>query len=317
MVNGIIELFKGIEWPSLIIGALLGAIIPVLGKWIVSLFKKREEKYHLSLIRGEVTNYSSISDGDVSVSIQYKGEDYKGVLTILEIGLENDGMNDISFSNHFDKPILIRSNAYKIVDAQDISEDRIKANVLLSEDGTVQVSWRLLKKGERIVVRLVGEFIESVGGKAKERSSLYDSLSFNVRSDCVDYIVPRRVSFKYLAILSFVACALFGVTHYWSLDKTDFRNEVYSFTYEGVSFSGRLQYDEDTNVYLITHPDSVAQQYRLFDFNRYPKVSVFNVRNQSTFIIMLYSGMWLFFLVISAIVVVSEKKRDNRKVFEN
>ena len=316
MMNEILELFKGLEWPTLIIGAIIGAIVPILGKWVFSLFKKREERYHLSLIRGESSNYSSMSNGDVSVSIQYKGEDYKGELSVLEIGLENDGLNAISFSNHFDKPILIRSNAFKIVDVQNISEEKIKANVLLV-GGTVQVSWGLLKKGERIVFRIVGEYIESDDRKTKERSTLFDSLSFNVRSDCVDYIKPRRVSFKYLALLSFVACALLGVTHYLSLDKKDYRDEVYSFKYAEKIITGRLQFDDKTNVYTISPPDSLSQPTRLLDFKRYPRITINSVRNQRTFILLFYSSLWVFFLLMSGIIVASEKKQDDRKVFED
>lgn len=316
MLGEIIELFKGIDWPSLIIGALLAYIIPALGRWIFSLFKKKEENYHLSLICGETSNYSSMSEGDVSVSIQYKGEDYTGVLSVLEIGLENDGRNAISFANHFDKPIMIRSKVYKIVDVQNISEDKLKAKVALSE-GIVQVSWGLLKKGERIVVRLVGEYIECEDNNTKERSTFYDSLSFSVRSDCVDYIAPRRVTFKYLALVSFVACLLFGVVHYLSIDKKDYREEVYSFNIEGESLSGHLEYDDDTNVYTLSQSDSLKPPYRLFDLNRYPRITVYRAVNQRTFIILLYFGMWLLFLLLSAFIVASEKKHDNRKVFED
>ncbi len=316
MLNELIELFKGIDWPSLVFGAILGAIIPALGKWIISLFKKREETYHLSLIRGEASNYSSMSEGDVSVSIRYKDEDYIGVLSVLEIGFENDGLNAISFANHFDKPIIIRSDTYKIVDVQNISEDRIKTNVSLS-DGVVQVSWGLLKKGERIVVRLVGECIKCEDGNTKERCTFYDSLSFSVRSDCVDYIAPRRVTFKYLALVSFVACLLFGVVHYLSIDKKDYREEVYSFNIEGESLSGHLEYDDDTNVYTLSQSDSLKPPYRLFDLNRYPRITVYRAVNQRTFIILLYFGMWLLFLLLSAFIVASEKKHDNRKVFED
>lgn len=316
MLGEIIELFKGIDWPSLIIGALLAYIIPALGRWIFSLFKKKEENYHLSLICGETSNYSSMSEGDVSVSIQYKGEDYTGVLSVLEIGLENDGRNAISFANHFDKPIMIRSKVYKIVDVQNISEDKLKAKVALSE-GIVQVSWGLLKKGERIVVRLVGEYIECEDNNTKERSTFYDSLSFSVRSDCVDYIAPRRVSFKNLALISLVACVLMGVVHYISIDKKDYSEEVYSFIFDGERITGRLEYDDDMNAYILSQPDSLIPPYRLFDLNRYPRITVYNVINQRSFIIMFYLGVWILLLIVSALIVASEKRHDNKKVFED
>ena len=305
----------GIEWPSMIIGAILGVVIPGLGKLLLSLFKRHKDKYHLSLIRGETSTYSSMSEGDVSVNIQYKGEDYTGVLSILEISLENDGLNSISFANHFEKPIMICSNAYKIVDVQDISKDKIKANVTLSEDGTVQLTWGLLKKDERVTIRLVGEYTKLTERKKNERTTFYDSLSFSVRSDCVDYITPRGISFKYLVLMSFFACSLAGVSHYWALENKDVRDEAYSFNYEGEIITGNLQYDEATNIYTISQPDNLVEKNLIFDFNSYPKI--IHVRSSRTFIIIFYSVIWLLMLMFFALVVALKKKRINKKVFED
>lgn len=125
MLTSFLDIFKTLEWPSILIGAIIGALVPVVGKWIVSLFRTRKEKYHLSLLRGESATYKTMKDGDVSVSVKYKGEAFSGSLSVIEIGLVNDGLEDLSYVNRFDKPIQIRSSAYKIVDAQYIGASKI------------------------------------------------------------------------------------------------------------------------------------------------------------------------------------------------
>ena len=314
MLTSFLEIFRTLEWPSILIGAIIGALVPVVGKWIVSLFRTRKEKYHLSLLRGESATYRTMKDGDVSVSVEYKGEAYTGSLSVIEIGLVNDGQEDLSYVNRFDKPILIRSSAYKIVDAQYIGASKIKAEVTLSED-TVQITWGLLKKDETIEVRLVGEYIDSPEEK-RNKVSFYDSLSFNVRSDCVDYIAPRRTSFKYLAVMSFIVAVLFGTVHYLASGRKDLIAKEYAFQYNGQIVSGCLEYDEKTEVYAIIPQDSVVIQNKLLDFNRYPRIIVSRFWRESTYIIVLYFGFWLFMLLVSALLVISDRKKDAKKVFE-
>ena len=315
MLSSFLELFKTLEWPSILIGAFIGAIIPVVGKWVFSLFRTRKEKYHLSLLRGESATYRTMRDGDVSVNVQYKGEAYSGSLSVIEIGLVNDGLEDLSYVNRFDKPILIRSSTYKIVDAQYIGASKIKAEVALSED-TAQITWGLLKKDETIDVRLVGEYIDDPEDKRKGRISFYDSLSFSVRSDCVDYIAPRRTSFKSLVVMSFIAAALMGTVHYLSLGKKESIEKEYTFEYEGEQLSGCLEYDGKTDVYIISPRDSIVRQNKLLDFKSYPSITVSRSWRESTFIIVIYFGVWLFMLLVWALLTFLDKKKEGNKVFE-
>lgn len=315
MLSSFLELFKTLEWPSILIGAFIGAIIPVVGKWIFSLFRTRKEKYHLSLLRGESATYRTMRDGDVSVNVKYKGEAYSGSLSIIEIGLVNDGLEDLSYVNRFDKPILIRSSAYKIVDAQYIGKSKIKATVTLL-DNTVQIMWGLLKKDETIAVRLVGEYVDSSEEKRKDKVSFYDSLSFSVRSDCVDYIAPRRLSFKFLALMSFIIAVLFGTIQYLASGRKDSIAKEYTFLYNGQIVSGCLEYDEKSEVYAITPRDSVARQNMLLDFNSYPRIIVSRSWREGTFIFVMYFGFWLFMLLVCALLSLWDRKKDGKKVFE-
>lgn len=314
MLSGLLDIFKGIEWPSIIIGGVIGALIPVLVKWFFSLFRTHKEKYHLSLFLKESASYKTMNEGDVEVDVRYKGEVYNGSLSVIEIGLVNDGLDDISYVNRFDRPIQIQSSAYKIVDAQYIGDPEIKANISLAE-GSVQIEWGLLKKDEMIIVRLVGEYL---GGEdqRKERTSFYDSLSFSVRSDCVDCITPRRVSFRYLAVMSFIASLLFGVIMYFSGAKPHTSDEVYTFKFGEQVVSGTLEYDEVTEIYTLSDPDSLARQNKLLDFKRYPRIVVSRSWQYGTFVFITCLGGWLFMLIISAVLVISDRKKDNQKLFK-
>lgn len=310
----VIDVLKGMEWPSIIIGAVIGALIPVLFKWIISLFRTRKEKYHLSLCLKESASYKTMNDGDVAVDVRYKGEIYNDLLSIIEIGLVNDGLEDISYVNRFDGPIQIQSSAYKIVDAQYIGNPDIKANISLAE-GSVQIEWGLLKKDEMIIVRLVGVYLGEEEQR-KERISFYDSLSFSVRSDCVDYIAPRKVSFGYLAVMSFIASFLFGVFMYFSEAKTHSSTEVYTFQYGEQIVSGNLEYDEVTKIYTLSNPDSVARKNQLLDFRRYPRIIISRSWQYGTFVFVTCLGTWIFLLLLSAFLVISDKKKDGQKLFK-
>ena len=315
MLNGFVDIFAGIEWPSIVIGAIIGAIIPVLCKWLLSLFKKRHEKFHISLSRGESHTYISSTDGDVTVRIRYRDKDYDGTISMLKISLVNDGLNDISFANHFDKPILIRSSSYRIIDAKYVGEPKIKANVKLDPDGVVQITWGLLKKGESISLRLAGEKI-SENDKKKDTTSFYESLSFSVRSDCVDYITPQRIPFKYIAVLITVVTIVLGSIHYWAIDKNELTSEIYTFRYDGNEYTGYLDYDKETKAYLISSPDSVISKIQLLDFKKYPRVIITNGWNQVTIIIVFYSGLWVFMMLMAVVIALSERKDKSKKVFE-
>lgn len=315
MLDGFIDMFSEIEWTPIFIAAVIGAIIPPVFKWLFSLFRKRQEKYHLSLYPGGSQTYRSTTDGDINVRIRYKEKDYDGTLSMLELSLVNDGLNDISFANHFDKPILIHSSSYSIIDAKYIGEAKIKANVVLDSGGTVQIAWGLLKKGESLDLRLTGEK-KDLDGSKKNSCSFYDSLSFNVRSDCVDYIAPHRTPFKFFALGITLLTILFGAIHYWTSNKKDHVADVYTFCYNGNEYTGYLDYNKELDVYQITPCDSNDRKYSLIDFKRHPHVSIINSWNLSTFIIVFYVGVWVFLMLLAAVIVLSERKDKGKKVFE-
>ena len=316
MKEGLLHFFTGIGWPSIIIGAVIGALIPGLFKWVLSFFKNHRDKYHISLSCGESHTYKSMSKGDVTVSLHYKDDVYDGTLSVLEINLVNDGLNDISYANHFEKPILIKSSSFKIIDAEYVGDSKIKANVVRTSEGIIQVSWGLLKKDERIIIRLAGEKKFPGDGNAESTDSFFDSLSFNVRSDCVDYIAPRKMPFKYFVAVSTVMVLLFGLIQYWTTDKKSFVGEEYSFCYEGNEVRGSLTYDKDSDIYIIHSPDSINHQIHLLDFKKHPKVTISVVRNPVAVIIILYAAIWLIMLLVGAVVVLSQKGDKNRKIFE-
>ena len=312
------EIFSDIDWTTIIIGAVIGAFIPVVIKFVVSLFKSHKEKYHISPVCKESNTYKSMTNGDVSICIHYKDEIYDGSLSVMEIGLINDGLNDISFANHFDKPILLRSSDYQIIDVQNISDPKIKSSLSLNEENRVLISWELLKQNESVLIRLVGKPKEVEGNLKKKSNSFYDSLSFSVRSDCVDYIAPRRISFARCAVLSFLIIAIIGGICAGVVYKKQTLPERYTFSYEGQVFSGSLELDEESGIYIVNSADSSNHRFGMWDFKRYPYVKIAEEQNGLTSVILVFFCLWIIFLLMSVLIVVSQNKEiNNKKIFED
>lgn len=313
----LLEIFSDTDWPTIIISAVIGAFIPILIKSFVSLFKTHKEKYHISPVCKGSNTYKSMTNGDVSICIHYKNEIYDGSLSVVEIGLVNDGLNDISFANHFDKPILLRSSDYKIIDVQDVSDPTIKSKISLNEENMISISWELLKKNESVSIRLVGK-PEEDGNLKRKSDSFYDSLSFSVRSDCVDYIAPRRISFVRCAILSFIIIALIGGICSGIIYKTQTRPKIYTFSYEGHVFSGCLELDKESGMFLVNPADSLNRKYALWDFKRYPYITIAEDHNGSIVIIITFLGLWIISLLVFALIIVSHNKEiNNKKIFDD
>lgn len=315
MIIALLDFFKNIEWPSIIIGAIVGAFIPVVAKWLLSFFKDNKEKYHLSSFCRNAHTYKSMSEGDVSVNIYYKGEKYDDSISIIEIGLVNDGQNDLSFANHFDKPILIRSSTYKIIEVQNISEDKIKANVFIDSEGIVRLSWGLLKKDERIIVRIVGVSLYAESTSQKNDSSFFDSLSLIVRSDCVDYIAPRRMPIKQLIWMTSLAVVLLAGIHYWIWDKNDIKIEEYTFKYEDDIFTGSLKYDKEADTYFISPLDSLEKHSNYWNLKYYPQITSSAFMNKGTFVL-IYVVVWLLMVLFFVLVARSDNKQKDKLIFK-
>lgn len=316
-MDRLLSFFQGMEWPTLLMGALLGCLIPSVLKFLISLFKVKKEKYHISLVSNkESSSFSSFERDDLSVSIKYKGESFDGSLTIIEIGLINDGLSDIGFAQHFDSPIVLKSAAYKIIDAQYLGDPSIKATVSLDDNGSVGIQWRILKKGEKIIIRLVGVYSCSKEKGKNSILSFYDSLSFKVRSDCVDYILPRRIPFKLYAVTTFLCCMLTGFLQYSSEKKDMFGND-YSFSYKNDCILGHLDFEKESNTYVIIPRDSMRPSSRLLDFKKYPVVSIKEVRKPGVRMLMVYSAIWCFLLLFYALIAgITNSVTNNKKTFE-
>ena len=258
-----------------------------------------------------------MTNDDVSICIHYKDEIYNGSLSVIEICLVNDGLNDISFANHFDKPILLRSSDYKIIDVQNVSDPKIKSIISLSEENNVLISWELLKRNEVVSIRLAGTPKEVENDLKKKSDSFYGSLSFSVRSDCVDYIAPRRISFGRCAIVSFLIFALIGGICFWIVYKNQAPPPMYTFSYEGQVFSGRIELDEKSGLYIVNPADTIKREFAIWDFKRYPYITIAEEQNNYIIIIIMFMCFWIMSLLVFALVAVLQAKEiNNKKIFE-
>lgn len=131
------DIIQYLDWWSLIIGAVLGAVIPWLAKSIFYLFRPAKKKYHLSLYKNgeEITFASTVRDG-ITVDVKFKGEKYDGAISILNIEIINDGQESISYVNHFNRPILLKSSKFKIIGAVPDKRSPVNTFIVLNEDNT-------------------------------------------------------------------------------------------------------------------------------------------------------------------------------------
>lgn len=316
------DVLQYLDWWSLIIGAILGTVLPWLAKSIFYLFRPAKQKYHLSLYRegGESTFASTVRDG-ISVDVRFNGEKYDGVISILNIEIINDGLESISYVNHFNRPILLKSSKFKIIGAVPDKSTPVKTTILLNEDNTVSISWDLLKRNESIKIQLIGQLIDSeqLGKKIVDKSypSFFDSLQINVRSDCVDYILPGGVPFKMVAAYVTLFMLLIAAIHLATIihGKPDIKE--YTWKVGSVEVVGTPFFDKENNCIIISPIDSITT-IDVFDFHKHPKVSfnVINVRGEVAY----YSLMYLLFIAFIWIVLLiwhfSNKKEERMKVFE-
>lgn len=314
-----LEFFSQIDWVSTIIGAVVGAIIIWLLGVILRLFKPSRQNYHISLYKlGEEATFVSSIKGDLTVDVRYKGESYEGAVSILNIELMNDGKNDISYVNHFNRPILLKSNKYKIINAYELEGTDIRTNVSLNDDNTVSISWDLLKQKESIRVQLIGQLIneEKSDNKVNPYPSFFDSLQFNVRSDCVDYIMPGRLSYKMVAAYLTLFIAIIAILHIFFSLREISNVEEYTFLVGENVVSGALSFDSERNRYVISDVDSL--DFGAFDFHKHPvvSVSVTNRRGTAAYLIFSYTAIIAFFWLFAFLFHMLSRSEDRKKVFK-
>lgn len=308
---------EGVDWKSTLFGAFVGALVSLLIQSFIKLFNPGKSEYHISLEqRGDEKHYSSIEGDGVSIDVKFQDVKIVGEIAVLEIELYNDGRNAISFANHFNRPIYLKSDDYKILSAKTVDDSIVGANISSKEDGTICISWDLLKRKESIRIQLIGQRKDSVREKRKnDLSPFYNSLKFNVRSDCVDYLVTGGPSVKRMLSLMIPGIIIMAILHIFLFDEP--KTKEYNFRVNGEVTKGVLVYDKDNNVFVVQPLDSLSLSDQ-FSLEKQPKVDlrVTFLRGRTISLIIYYLGFILLIVVFGAIVSLSNKQYDKRKAFE-
>lgn len=172
---------------ALFVGILASLIVAILFEFR----KYRKERFHIAARLYSSQTYCPFTDGDVGVQVSFKNRAIKSSIFVLKIVLENDGQKDIMFSSHFSEDIKIRpGNGEKIISIK-TRDSRSLPSTVLSSDGLALLSWGILKVGEKIKLDIIMRCPEDET-KDYDAVKSFNRLSFDIRSDCMDYIIPER-----------------------------------------------------------------------------------------------------------------------------
>ena len=242
----------GVDWKSILFGAVVGTLVSLLVQEIIKLCKPSGTEFHISLFkRGEEKRFTSVENDGVSFEVSYLGEKLCGEIAVLEIELINDGKKAISFVHHFNRPILIKSEQYTILSAKTVDSSVVGAKIVRDDDGTICVSWDLLKRYESVRLQLIGQRKESIKDKGqRELSPFYQSLKFSVRSDCVDYLDSSDYSTKRLLPFMVFSIVVIACLHIFLLDGPSIKTNSFKINEEIVT--GVLAYDENSDVFFCS-----------------------------------------------------------------
>ena len=308
---------EGVDWKSTLFGAVVGAIVSVLIQAIIKLFKPGKSDYHLSLdIKGGEKHFSSLESDDVSINVKYRGVSIEGEMAVLEIELYNDGRKAISFANHFNRPIYLKSDDYTIVSAKAVDSEKVGAKISKKEDGTICISWDLLKSDESIRLQLIGQRKDETKKRwQKDQAPFYNSLKFNVRSDCVDYLVSGGPSIKKMIMMMVIGVIIMAVMHIFLFIEPEKKN--YKFQVKGEIATGVLVYDRDNDVFVVQQVDSLTVSDGM-SLVKQPNVElrVSFIRGRTVSLIINYLGFIILIIILGIIVSLSNKHNDKRKAFD-
>lgn len=174
-IKGFIDM---LDWPGIIVGAVIGVIIPVLFNQVQSFFRKNRKKYCLSKSLASSSVYQQTDDGGLKIRVSYNDTEVEGPLSILSIRLRNDGSEDLAFSRRFNYLKLVIDELEVLDVSVSSSIAGVNPAVFLGGEGNYGLKWDLLKVDECFFVRVV----------AKGEINDLSAIKFEVRADGLNQI---------------------------------------------------------------------------------------------------------------------------------
>lgn len=157
---------------------VVSCVISVLG--FIIPFCVSSRKYRLSYTEHIKGLYLPKNEGDINLSVSYKGEDCKLPFVIENLVFANYGNKDVVFNQKFDRPVEIKSSVVKFVDIKCSQSNEEINSTIKMEDDTISLSWGILKKGESISIDVFGYLIDA------DNKSQLEGHCFNVYSRAAD-----------------------------------------------------------------------------------------------------------------------------------
>lgn len=216
--------FIDVLW-ALVIGVIGSAIVT----FIYEAYKRKADRYHLSVSRISSQLYVPQSNGDVKINVEYNNKSISTSLVVMQLLLHNDGKKDIKYSNHFSDKIRIHCKHYNLI-AFNVNNNKA-APCFELVNNEVLFSWDILKKSEVIAFELVAERKDNANINIGDKSC-YNSLEFDFRADCLDKIETNKATLdgernsnhykwitNYMAVMSVLMFLLLGLFEMATMPK--------------------------------------------------------------------------------------------------
>lgn len=164
---------------------LIPLVVTVLGSILYGFLSRRKKEYKITCEQLSLRRYQEKESDDVKISLSYKNEKVEDSLTVMTICLANNGKKDIAFKQVFEDKIQIKLKKAEILDVQiEKQSENVGAQIEKSDLFGWQLSWRILKKNETIVLKIV-----SVCNEEESNENVKD-LAFVFRGNNLNAIEP-------------------------------------------------------------------------------------------------------------------------------
>ena len=162
------------------IAGLISLLIGLIYKGIKNLVSMKRKPYNISRQTINRNIYDNRNEGDFSISVSYKGKEFKDSLTLLRIRLLNDGENDINYIRQCAKPISVEiDESVKVIDVYlEPSNAEMELTIMNAGNNKYDLSWSLLKKDEYIDLVIV----------AKGKDLAQEHVKMTVRAEGIEKI---------------------------------------------------------------------------------------------------------------------------------
>lgn len=237
---------------------ILGILIGIIGIIIPIIHSKK--KYVLSYTESVNRLYLPQKDGDVKIIVQYQGQDTKLPLAMTKLVIKNSGKRDIVFNQRFTHPIEIKSSGIEVIDFNTLRCDPSIAPNVTMENNSINLSWDILKKNEKIIIDIIGRLTDM------DKIEYADSkcFDFQFRAADINKIKHRPREMGPLKLVTFSGIVFFFLTFVLLFPVGSLREEslVGDIVYNGEEIhNATVLYNMFTDRFFISTTSKRVERY--------------------------------------------------------